>query len=60
MPTVTVYLTEELYRDLLAIAGGERASAVAKRLLEEKIREEVERRKKGGDESGGSERGGSG
>ena len=59
MPTVTVYLTEELYRDLLAIAGGERASAVAKRLLEEKIREEVERRKKGGDESGRSERGGS-
>jgi len=59
MPTVTVYLTEELYRDLLAIAGGERASAVAKRLLEEKIREEVERRKKGGDENGRSERGGS-
>jgi len=57
MPTVTVYLTEELYRDLLSIAGGERASAVAKRLLEEKIREEVERRKEGGGESGRSERG---
>jgi len=45
MPTVTVYLTEELYRELLEIAGGEKASAVAKRLLEEKIREEAERRK---------------
>ena len=46
MPTITVYLTEELYRELLEIAGEERASVVAKRLLEEKIREEVGRRKK--------------
>ena len=43
MPTVTVYLTEELYRELLALAGEERASVVAKRLLEEKIREEMEK-----------------
>jgi len=46
MPTVTVYLTEELYRDLLAIAGREKASAVAKRLLEEKIREEMEKERR--------------
>jgi len=48
MPTITVYLTEEVYRELLEIAGEERASIVAKRLLEEKIREEVERKRKKG------------
>jgi len=46
MPTITVYLTEELYRELLEIAGEERTSIVAKRLLEEKIREEIERKRK--------------
>jgi len=44
MPTVSVYLSDEMYRYLLS--KGESASAVAKRLLEEKIREEMERRKR--------------
>ena len=43
MPTVTIYLTEELYRELLTLAGGEKASVMARRLLEEKIREEIEK-----------------
>ena len=38
MPTISVYLDEERYRFLLE--KGEKASAVAKELLEEKIDEE--------------------
>ena len=41
MPTVSVYLSDEMYRYLLS--KGESASAVAKQLLEEKIREEIEK-----------------
>ena len=52
MPTVSVYLSDELYRYLLS--KGESASAVAKRLLEEKIREEMEKER--GEESNEGER----
>jgi len=45
MPTVSVYLSDEMYRYLLS--KGESASAVAKRLLEEKIREEIEKDRRG-------------
>ena len=45
MPTVSVYLSDELYRYLLS--KGESASGVAKRLLEEKIREEIEKDRRG-------------
>jgi len=44
MPTVSVYLSDELYRYLLS--KGESASAVAKRLLEGKIREEMEKERR--------------
>ena len=45
MPTVSVYLSDEMYRYLLS--RGKSASAVAKRLLEEKIREEMEKEQRG-------------
>jgi len=51
MPTVSVYVSDELYRYLLS--KGESASAVAKRLLEEKIREEMEKERKGKKEGEG-------
>ena len=38
MPSITVYLDEDRYRFLLK--KGERASAVAKKMLEEKIDED--------------------
>ena len=42
MPTISVYLDEERYRFLLK--KGEKASAVAKELLEERIDEEKGKR----------------
>lgn len=39
MPTLTIYLDEETFRCLLSISGGERASKVARRLLEERLKE---------------------
>ena len=57
MPTVSVYLSDEMYRYLLS--KGESASAVAKRLLEEKIREEIEKEHKEEMGNGRGERGGS-
>ena len=39
MPTLTIYLDEKMFRCLLSISEGERASKVARRLLEERLKE---------------------